>query len=237
MLLSDAIAELRAELADPVTTANQEGKRYSNALLTKWINAGVALAYAFRKDLFMQTTVVEASVGDMQKPCGFDKIHKIDGITDACGNVIKTLKRTNSNLLGFFAKRKCAPCTVKSVVNGLPTEACADVLPSSYSIDQSNQGVFTVTPPVANATNLFFRVNGAVAPKPFDGTLGEQQCFSPNIQIPAMHYARYMAWLTETESPSSRALATEQLGIFFRLLKIYKDSDKEFALAFIKDGK
>jgi hypothetical protein len=237
MLLSDAIAELRAELSDPVTTANPQGKRYSNALFTKWINAGVALAYAYRKDLFMETSVVKATAGDIQKPCGFDKIHKIDGITDACGNMVKPLKRTSSNMAGIFSKRKCSPCTIKTVVNGLLTEVCTPVLPDSYAIDQANQGVFTVTPAVPAGTDVFYRITGAVTPKPFDADLAEQQCFPPAIQIPALHYARYMAWLTETESATSRALATEQLGIFFRLLKIYKDSDKEFAMSFVKDSK
>lgn len=226
MNLGNAIAELRLELNDPATTANPQGKRYSDSLFANWLNAGVQLVYHFRKDLFMQTSVVKATAGDMQKPCGFDRIHSIDGLTDECGNVKKKLNQQTTDLLGLYPERNC---DVKD--SGLITAADCPA-PDTYTIDQNIPGVFFVNPPVAAGQDVYYRVTGSVPPKPFDCNLSESICQSTQVSIPAMFFARHMAYSTETESATSRAMSDQQLGIFFKLLGIFKDADKKYCKSF-----
>jgi hypothetical protein len=227
MLLSDAIAELRLELNDLATTANPQGKRYDNAFLTRGLNNGIQLAYNFRKDLFLQTTVMQATQGDLQKPTGFDRISSIDGLTDACGNIIKRVYKATTGLIGLYPSRACPTTATTTATTDCPT-------PDTFAIDGRNAGQFTFEPPVKG--EVFYRVTGSVAPKPYECDLNGQLCLDPQIHIPAMHYARYFAYLTETESATSRTLATEQLTIFFKLLKILKDEDKSFCKEFCKSS-
>ena len=95
----------------------------------------------------------------------------------------------------------------------------------------NNNGKFTFFPPVACA-KVYYRVTGSVRPEPFGNDLAKEMSLPPLIQIAALHYARYMAWLTETESASSRTLAAGQLAVFFQMLKIYRDIDKQFCQEF-----
>lgn len=222
MQLCDAIAELRAELSDPATTLHPQGKRYSDPLLTKWINAGVSLAYAYRKDLFLKTAIIEATKGDLQAPCGFDNVHTVDALTDECGAPLYYLTKTNHKTAGLFPTSRCLSAPL---VGG----ACPK--PTSYSVDKNNNGKFIFSPPVA-CDKVFYRATGSVRPEPFGSVLVAEMGLPPLIQTAALHYARYMAWLTETESASSRTLASGQLTVFFQMLKIYRDIDKQFCQEF-----
>lgn len=229
MILGNAIAELRLELNDPASTANPQGKRYSDSLFTNWLNAGVQLVYHFRKDLFMQTAVIKATPGDLQKPCGFDRIHKIDGIADECGNIIKPLEKQKLNVMGLYPSRKC-PTKAEAA-----TPSPADCpLPDTYSVDQGIPGVFYVKPPVPAGQDVYYRVTGSVSPKPFACDLTEAICQSTQVSIPAMYFARHMAYSTETESATSRAMSDQQMSIFFKLLGVFRDADKKYCQEFCK---
>jgi hypothetical protein len=224
MNLGNAIAELRLELNDPATTANPQGKRYSNALFTTWLNAGVQLVYHFRKDLFNQTVVIQATPGDLQKPCGIDRVLKVDGLSDACGNITKPLQKIHKDILSLYPSRQC--------IATVTPEACP--LPTSYALDQSTPGTFTLSPPVAANAEVFYRVTGSVPPQPFDCDLSKAICQSTQVAIPAMSFARHMAYSTESESATSRSLATEHFAIFLKVLGIFKDADKAYCREFCK---
>jgi hypothetical protein len=225
MKLSDAITELRLELNDPANAANPQGKRYSDAFLTRGLNNGLQLAYSFRKDLFTKTAIIQATQGDLQKPTGFDRISKIDGLTDACGNIVKRLFKAQQGTTGLYPPRKCPMKPLAGASNDCPT-------PDSYTLDSGNAGTFIVNPPVNG--DVYYRVTGSVAPQPYSCDLNASQCHEPQIHIPAMHYARYFAYSTESESATSRALAQENLTVFFRMLKIFKDEDKSYCKEFCK---
>jgi hypothetical protein len=231
MKLSDCIAELRLELGDHITTANPQGKRYSNAFLTRGLNNGLQLAYNFRKDLFTKTAVVQATPGDLQQPPGFDRISRVDGLTDACGNLIKRLFKTQAATVDLYPARRCAS-TPAGTTAGTTAGADACPTPDSYTLDTGNAATFTATPPVQG--EVFYRVTGSVAPEPYSCDVDQALCHDPQIHIVAMHYARYFAYATESESATSRALAQENLTVFFRMLKIFKDEDKSYCKDFCK---
>jgi hypothetical protein len=228
MKLSQAIADIRKVLSDPATSSHPEGKRFTDAQLARWINAGIELAYNFRKDLFLQTSIVRATPGDLQQPPGFDKIKSVDAITDACGSVIKELKKVNASLSALF---KGTGCSGASATKPGEDVDCSETLPDHVSTGVAN-GQFTFTPPVCAGSIVFYRVTGSVKPKPLDCDLDSEICVSSTVIEPALHYARYMAWLTETESQSSQQLAMSQLTIMFRLLGVFRDIDKQFCKDF-----
>jgi hypothetical protein len=228
MNLGQVITDIRKVISDPVTTSHPEGKRFTNAQLTRWINAGIELAYHFRKDLFMQTSIVRATPGDLQQPPGFDKIKEVDALTDACGSVIKDLKKVNSSLAALFKPRGCAGATATKPGE---TPDCSQVIPDSVSLGSVN-GQFTLTPPVCAGSIVFYRVTGSVRPTPVSCDLSEEICFTSTIMEPALHYARYMCWLTETESQSSQQLAMSQITLMFRMLGVFRDIDKQFCKDF-----
>jgi hypothetical protein len=228
MKLGEAIADIRKVISDPATSSHPEGKRFTNAQIARWINAGIELAYHFRKDLFMQTSIVKATPGDLQQPPGFDKIKEVDAITDACGSVIKELKKVNSSLAALFKPRGCSGKTATK-----PGEVvdCKATTPDHVAIGLVN-GQFAFTPPVCAGSTVFYRVTGSVRPTPIDCDLDNEICFSATIIEPALHYARYMAWLTETESQTSQQLATMQITLMFRILGVFRDIDKQFCKDF-----
>jgi len=228
MKLGEAIADVRKVISDPATTSHPEGKRFTNAQITRWINAGIELAYHFRKDLFMQTSIIRAVPGDLQQPPGFDKIKSVDALTDACGSVIKQLKKTNGSLAALFRSNGCAG---KAPTKPGEDADCSHILPDHVSSNSVN-GQFTFTPPVCADSIVFYRVTGAVRPTPLSCDLDSSICFTSTVMEPALHYARYMAWLTETESQTSQVLAASQITLMFRMLGVYRDIDKQFCKDF-----
>lgn len=230
MKLGEAIADLRKVLSDPATSSHPEGKRFTNAQITRWINAGIELAYHFRKDLFMQTSIVRATPGDLQQPPGFDMIKSVDALTDACGTVIKELKKVNSSLAALFRPRGCNGLTVPAPGEDFD---CTNVTPGHVATGTVN-GQFTFTPPVCKDSLVFYRVTGSVRPTPIDCDLDNDLCFTATIMEPALHYARYMMWLTETESQTSQALGISQITLMFRILGVFRDIDKQFCKEFCK---
>jgi hypothetical protein len=228
MKLGEVIADVRKVLSDPATTSHPEGKRFTNAQIARWINAGIELAYHFRKDLFMQTSIIRATTGDLQQPPGFEKIKEVDAITDACGNVIKQLKFVNSSLSSLFKFRGCSG---KSAPKPGEDFDCENATPDYVATGKAN-GQFIFTPPVCDGSIVFYRVTGTVRPTPINCDLNAEICFTSTILEPALHYARYMMWLTETESQTSQQLATNQLTIMFRMLGVYRDIDKQFCKEF-----
>lgn len=230
MKLGEVIADLRKVLSDPATSSHPEGKRFTNAQITRWINAGIELAYHFRKDLFMQTSIVRATPGDLQQPPGFDRIKEVDALTDACGTVIKELKKVNSSLAALFRPRGCNGRTAPAPGEDFD---CTNVTPDHVATGTAN-GQFTFTPPVCKDSVVFYRVTGSVRPTPVDCDLDNDLCFTATIMEPALHYARYMMWLTETESQTSQALAMSQITLMFRILGVFRDIDKQFCKEFCK---
>lgn len=228
MKVGEAISSVRKVLSDPATTSHPEGKRFTNAQLAQWINAGIELAYHFRKDLFMQTSIVKATTGDLQQPPGFDKIKSVDALTDACGSVVKELKSVDGSLAALFKPTKC-PTT--STAKPGEEEDCSAATPDSVSIGSVN-GQFTFTPAVCAGSDVYYRVTGAVRPAPLSCDLDEIVCHPATVIEPALHYARYMAWLTETESQTSQQLAMNQFAIFLRVLGVFRDIDKQFCKEF-----
>lgn len=228
MKLSQVIADIRKVISDPATSSHPEGKRFTDAQLTRWINAGIELAYHFRKDLFMQTSIVRATPGDLQQPPGFDKIKEVDALTDACGSVIKELKKVNSSLSALFRPRGCSGLTPTK-----PGEEpdCTAVTPDHVAMGMVN-GQFNFTPPVCAGSDVFYRVTGSVRPTPLSCDPDQDLCLTSTIMEPALHYARYMAWLTETESQTSQQLATNQFAIMLRMLGVFRDIDKQFCKDF-----
>lgn len=228
MKLSQVIADVRKVVSDPATTSHPEGKRFTNAELTRWVNAGIELAYHFRKDLFMQTSIVRATPGDLQQPPGFDRIKEVDALTDACGSVIKELKKVNSSLAALFKPRGCAG---QSAAKPGEDVDCESSTPDHVAMSMVN-GQFTFTPPVCAGSEVYYRVTGAARPAPLSCDLDQDICFNSTIMEPALHYARYMAWLTETESRTSQQLAINQFAIMLRMLGVFRDIDKQFCKDF-----
>jgi hypothetical protein len=233
MNLGEAIADVRKIISDPATTSHPEGKRFTNAQITRWINAGIELAYNFRKDLFMQTSIVKATPGDLQQPPGFEKIKSVDALTDACGSVIKPLKKVNNSLAGLF---KARGCNGRKVPKPGEDVDCSSITPDHVSNGITN-GQFYFTPPVCAGSDVFYRVTGTVRPTPVDCDLDNDLCFNASIMEPALHYARYLAWLTETESQTSQTLAMGQINLMFTMLRVYKAEDQKFCQEFCKEDK
>jgi hypothetical protein len=222
--LIDAINQLRIELSDLADPQTMEGKRYSNSFLTKGINNGLQIAFSLRKDLFNKVIIQEATIGDLQIASGLDTISKVDGITDACGNIKKKLNKSIIGIADIYPKRKCT-------VGATPIDECKT--PDTYVISKSGGNSFSFDPPVLSE-GVFYRVQGFVMPPPYTCDLNSVSCVPPHVHIAAMHYAKYFAFLTETESVSSRTLAQDNLNAFFLILKIVKQEDKLYCKEFCK---
>ena len=230
MNIGVVIADLRFELNDLATVANPQGKRYDNAFLIRKYNQGIQLAYDYRKDLFQKTAIVQASQGDLQQPPGFDRVTKIDAITDACGNIIKRLNKVQPGTQGVYPKR-CSQLEVPAAPGATsPTATCPT--PDTLTMDSHNPNTFSFDPPVNG--EVYYRVTGSVAPKPYGCDLTETLCLDPMINICGMHYAKFAAYQTESESSTSKGMAADSLKIFFNLLKIFKDEDQQACKEFCK---
>lgn len=228
MKRSQVIADIRKVISDPKTSSHPEGKRFTDAQLTRWLNAGIELAFNFRKDLFLQTSIVRATPGDLQKPPGFDRIKEVDALTDACGTVVKELKKVNSSLAALFRPRGC---NGRAATKPGEDPDCTSETPDHVAFGVVN-GQFSFTPPVCAGSEVYYRVTGTVRPTPIPCEGDEDLCFNSTIMEPALHYARYMAWLTETESQTSQVLANNQFAIMLRLLGVFRDIDKQFCKDF-----
>ncbi|MGL4996902.1 MAG: hypothetical protein ACRC6G_12095, partial [Deefgea sp.] len=148
------------------------------------------------------------------------------------GNIIKRLFKAQTGIIGLYPVRVCTNTVARPPTSGATPAPNTCPVPETFALDGKNARTFTLDPPVRG--EVYYRVTGSVAPEPYGCDIDQELCYDPQIHISAMHYARYFAFSTESESASSRTLAQENLTVFFRMLKIFKDEDKSYCKEFCK---
>lgn len=199
MNIKGAFDRLRVELGDC------QADRYTDTMMLEWLNDAMAAAYSERPDLFQKTVVVKLQPGNLQAACKCQKVYRIEGLTDACGNLVKDLSKTKPTAGSFFGAYKC----------GSDTD-----LPSDYSVDENIGGRFAVAPPVKAGADVYARVVCSYPPEAFTAaSINDNVCLDDRWYPAVLDYVKAMMYATETESGTSMGMFNTHMTLFLNRLR------------------
>lgn len=186
-----------------------EGLGYSDELLIEFINDGLCLIHSMRPDWFVESLVVEAQVGAVQKlPACCAKLFSVDAVCDACGYPLDLLLQNSVKMARAFNKKPMREAHARS-----------------FFIRDSVPDAFEVHPPVLPDEELFFRVTVSVLPDAVTSLNDElPEC---KMQEALLHYVLYRVYSVETESVTSVNLAESHYSKLFAYLGVERASDRE----------
>lgn len=199
MKLSDLLARIRIDISD------RDKDRFEDEILTDYVNEALGEIFSLSPNAFQKTIIAKLSEGDIQQPCCCDKLYSVDAITDAHGNKVSEIRKSDGRATIAFGKRNCIS---KQNSSG----------PTSYTLE-AGSNKFTVEPPVKPGQDIYARLTCAIKPCeiPFD-LEAELPWYASDKYSSIIDYVVYRALGTEHESQTSRATSEARRRAFIENL-------------------
>lgn len=209
MKLKDVLARIRIDIND------RDKDRFEDAILTDYVNEALEELFQLTPLLFAKTMVVKLTEGEIQQPCGCDKLLSVDALTDAHGNTVSELRATNTAATVAFGKKNCA--------TGSATDR-----PTSYNMLPNSENKFSVSPPLKPGADAWARVTCAIRPCEILPDLeADVPWYVSQKYSSIIDYVVYRALGTEHESQTSRALSDARRRAFLENLGYTKAVDQQ----------
>ncbi len=196
--------------------------RWTAADLLAYLNDALCVLFLARPDDFIETAEITLSQGSRQTlPDGVKLIYRIDGTLDANGAMIgEQPSKTNDRVARWFAARRCSA----GVVAGASGSGVYFV--SDYTIDGRDASTFIVNPPVPPGENPVILARVVRSPAPMKSgadDLPVDCCLAPAL----LEWMLYRAYSVDDESVSSPTRAHEHVAMFFQLLRIDEEAQRD----------
>ena len=211
MKLKDVLARIRIDIND------RDKDRFEDEILVDYINESLEELFQLVPALFEKTMVVKLSEGELQQPCCCDKILSVDALTDAHGNTIEELRKTNTAAATAFGKNNCG--------TGSATDK-----PKSFNLLPNSENKFEVHPPLKPGVDAWARLTCAIRPCeiPFDLEADVPWYVSQKYSS-IIDYVVYRALGTEHESQTSRAISEARRRAFLENLGYASAVEKQIS--------
>lgn len=211
MKLKDVLARIRIDIND------RDKDRFEDEILVDYINESLEELFQLVPALFEKTMVVKLSEGELQQPCCCDKILSVDALTDAHGNTIEELRKTNTAAATAFGKKNCG--------TGSATDK-----PKSFNLLPNSENKFEVHPPLKPGVDAWVRLTCAIRPCeiPFDLEADVPWYVSQKYSS-IIDYVVYRALGTEHESQTSRAISEARRRAFLENLGYVSAVEKQIS--------
>lgn len=218
--VSDLVKQVSIDLND--YAPGHEFTTWSASQIASYLAEGIKVAYSFRPDLFLQTTVFKLTPGSTyQKPCNCTQIRKIHGVCDANGRVLYGIrKRKNSDKLQWYGKT--CPIDLKNFRI------------RDYYIDADEDSIFVEPAPPAGQ-DVYVLIECAKLPDSKDIT--DSYNVSAELEPAIVQWALFRAKMVDSENNATifsvaekhRATCFQLLGIVMQSKDLIEDKEKGVA--------
>lgn len=219
--LNDLLVRTARDLNDYTDNVpNRQFQRWTRSQLKSYWDEALCVMYSLNPSKFKCVKVAKLQPGINQVFEGCDKVLSIIGVSDKDGNVLYEIEQSSTDKKlkwGGFRPRKCPP-TFKHT---------RDFKLDSYRIATDKDGSVFVSPPVPYGKEMYMKYMCQVPPEPVSENEDDVSGSSCSDITFGIHWVLFRALMVDEESNSSTQLASQHLQLFFKLLEVKTEIDKE----------
>ena len=220
--ISDLIVRAARDLNDYTDgVPNKQFQRWSQDQLLGYWNEALCVMYSLNPSKFKCAKVAKLKPGINQVFDECKRVLSVIGVSDADGNVLYEIEHDSEDKKlkwGGFRPRHCTTFTHNR-----------DFKLTSYRILTDKDGSVMVKPAVPYGMDVRLKFMCETPPREFtmnnlSADAAQSNCIDVTMGV---HWVLFRALMVDEESQSSNSLATQHLNLFFKLLEVKTENDKD----------
>lgn len=220
--ISDLIVRAARDLNDYTDgVPNKQFQRWSQEQLLGYWNEALCVMYSLNPSKFKCAKVAMLKPGINQVFDECKRVLSVIGVSDKDGNVLYEIEQDSEDKKlkwGGFRPRHCTTFTHNR-----------DFKLTSYRILTDKDGSVMVKPSVPYGMDIYLKFMCETPPREFtmnnlSAAAEQSNCIDVTMGV---HWVLFRALMVDEESQSSNSLATQHLNLFFKLLEVKTENDKD----------
>lgn len=220
--INDLIVRAARDLNDYTDEVpNKQFQRWTQGQLLGYWNEALCVMYTLNPSKFKCTKVAKLKPGINQVFEECKHVLSVIGVSDKDGNVLYEIEKdTDDKKLkwGGYRPRHCATFTHNR-----------DFKLTSYRILTDKDGSVMVKPAVPYGMDVHLKFMCETPPREFEmnnlsADIAQSNCIDVTMGV---HWVLFRALMVDEESQSSNSLASQHLNLFFKLLEVKTETDKD----------
>lgn len=202
--------------------ANKQFQRWTKEQLLGYWNEALCVMFSLNPSKFRCAKVAKLKPGlnHVFEEC--KRVLSVIGVSDKDGNILYEIEQDKADKTlrwGGFRPRSCPP----------PFQHTRDFRLTHYRIATDKDGSIFVKPPVPYGKDIYLKVMCETPPKVFsisdlDADVEQANCSDVTF---GAHWVLFRALMVDEESQSSVQLANQHLQLFFKLIEVKTELDRE----------
>jgi hypothetical protein len=220
--INDLIVRAARDLNDYTDEVpNKQFQRWTQEQLLGYWNEALCVMYTLNPSKFKCAKVAKLKPGINQVFDECKRVLSVIGVSDQNGNVLYEIEKdTDDKKLkwGGYRPRHCTTFTHNR-----------DFKLTSYRILTDKDGSVMVKPAVPYGTDVHLKFMCETPPREFEmnnlsADIAQSNCIDVTMGV---HWVLFRALMVDEESQSSNSLASQHLNLFFKLLEVKTETDKD----------
>lgn len=220
--ISDLIVRAARDLNDYTDgVPNKQFQRWPQEQLLGYWNEALCVMYSLNPSKFKCAKVAKLKPGINQVFDECKRVLSVIGVSDKDGNVLYEIEQDSEDKKlkwGGFRPRHCTTFTHNR-----------DFKLTSYRISTDKDGSVMVKPTVPYGMDVHLKFMCETPPREFtmnnlSAAAEQSNCIDVTMGV---HWVLFRALMVDEESQSSNSLATQHLNLFFKLLEVKSENDKD----------
>lgn len=220
--INDLIVRAARDLNDYTDEVpNKQFQRWTQEQLLGYWNEALCVMYTLNPSKFKCAKVAKLKPGINQVFEECKRVLSVIGVSDKDGNVLYEIEKdTDDKKLkwGGYRPRHCTTFTHNR-----------DFKLTSYRILTDKDGSVMVKPAVPYGMDVHLKFMCETPPREFEmnnlsADIAQSNCIDVTMGV---HWVLFRALMVDEESQSSNSLASQHLNLFFKLLEVKTETDKD----------
>lgn len=220
--INDLIVRAARDLNDYTDEVpNKQFQRWTQEQLLGYWNEALCVMYTLNPSKFKCAKVAKLKPGINQVFDECKRVLSVIGVSDKDGNVLYEIEKdTDDKKLkwGGYRPRHCTTFTHNR-----------DFKLTSYRILTDKDGSAMVKPAVPYGMDVHLKFMCETPPREFEmnnlsADIAQSNCIDVTMGV---HWVLFRALMVDEESQSSNSLASQHLNLFFKLLEVKTETDKD----------
>ena len=220
--INDLIVRAARDLNDYTDEVpNKQFQRWTQEQLLGYWNEALCVMYTLNPSKFKCAKVAKLKPGINQVFDECKRVLSVIGVSDQNGNVLYEIEKdTDDKKLkwGGYRPRHCTTFTHNR-----------DFKLTSYRILTDKDGSVMVKPAVPYGTDVHLKFMCETPPREFEmnnlsADIAQSNCIDVTMGV---HWVLFRALMVDEESQASNSLASQHLNLFFKLLEVKTETDKD----------
>lgn len=220
--INDLIVRAARDLNDYTDEVpNKQFQRWTQEQLLGYWNEALCVMYTLNPSKFKCAKVAKLKPGINQVFGECKRVLSVIGVSDKDGNVLYEIEKdTDDKKLkwGGYRPRHCTTFTHNR-----------DFKLTSYRILTDKDGSVMVKPAVPYGMDVYLKFMCETPPREFEmnnlsADVAQSNCIDVTMGV---HWVLFRALMVDEESQSSNSLASQHLNLFFKLLEVKTETDKD----------